>query len=69
MNSRILIIGGYGVFGGKLARALVKSGYTDVIVAGRSLTAAEAFCREAGGTPRALDTGAADLAAQGATCR
>lgn len=64
MNSRILIIGGYGVFGGKLARALVNSGYTDVIVAGRSLTAAEAFCREAGGTPRALDTGAADFAAQ-----
>lgn len=62
MNRRILIIGGYGVFGGRLARALMKCGYTDVVVAGRSLDAAEAFCREAGGTPAALDTQAEDFA-------
>ncbi|KDA00472.1 hypothetical protein HPO_00545 [Hyphomonas polymorpha PS728] len=64
MNRRILIIGGYGVFGGRLARALVRAGYTDVVVAGRNLAAAEAFCREAGGTPAQLDTDTEDFSAQ-----
>lgn len=43
MRSKILIIGGYGVFGGKLARRLAKDARLDVIVAGRSLKTAKAF--------------------------
>jgi NAD(P)-dependent dehydrogenase (short-subunit alcohol dehydrogenase family) len=42
--SRILIIGGYGGFGGRLAQLLAKQG-AEVIVAGRKLAKAEAFCR------------------------
>lgn len=63
MNSHILIIGGYGVFGGRLTRALLKAGYEEVIVAGRRLAEAEAFCAAAkGGKPAEIDTSAPDLA-------
>jgi hypothetical protein len=53
--ARILVLGGYGVFGGRLARRLVAAGGIDVIVAGRSLPKAQAFCTLHGGTPAALD--------------
>lgn len=39
----ILVIGGYGGFGGRLARRLSRAGH-DVLVGGRSLTRAVAFC-------------------------
>jgi len=43
--SRILVLGGYGGFGARLARRLAARGHT-VLVAGRSLTKARAFCAE-----------------------
>lgn len=54
MTKRVLVLGGYGVFGGKLARRLVAAG-VEVIVAGRSLERAQAFCEAHGGRPMQLD--------------
>jgi NAD(P)-dependent dehydrogenase (short-subunit alcohol dehydrogenase family) len=39
----VLVFGGYGGFGGRVARTLAKAGFA-VIVAGRSLARAQAFC-------------------------
>lgn len=53
--SRILVLGGYGGFGARLSRRLAGRGH-DVIVAGRSLAKAEAFCAgQTGMTPLAAD--------------
>ena len=53
--SRILVLGGYGGFGARLSRRLVGRGH-DVIVAGRSLAKAEAFCvAHSGMTPLVAD--------------
>jgi hypothetical protein len=41
---RILILGGYGTFGGRLARLLADEERITLIVAGRSMARAEAFC-------------------------
>ena len=41
---RLLIVGGYGVFGGRLARLLSDEPRLTLIVAGRSLAKAQAFC-------------------------
>lgn len=41
---RVLIVGGYGVFGGRLARLLADEPRLCLIVAGRSLAKAQAFC-------------------------
>lgn len=57
------MLGGYGVFGARVAIGLVADGET-VIVAGRSLAAAQAHCAIHGGTPIALDHTAADFAAR-----
>ncbi|MEM7507234.1 MAG: DUF4166 domain-containing protein [Pseudomonadota bacterium] len=46
----VLILGGYGVFGGRLARLLLEDG-ARVLVAGRSRSRAQNFCRTHGGTP------------------
>ncbi|MCB1511777.1 MAG: DUF4166 domain-containing protein [Hyphomicrobiaceae bacterium] len=54
--SRVLVIGGYGVFGGRLTRRLVREPGLDVLVAGRSLARAKAHCDRFGGTPVELDT-------------
>lgn len=35
-KKRVVVLGGYGVFGGKLAEALLRNEHLDVIVAGRS---------------------------------
>lgn len=43
--SRILVLGGYGGFGARISYRLAGAGY-DVIVAGRSLAKAQAFCRD-----------------------
>ncbi|HHI71620.1 MAG TPA: hypothetical protein ENJ91_11500, partial [Rhodobacteraceae bacterium] len=59
----VLIIGGYGVFGGKLAQALTRDTRLDVVVAGRDLQRAQAFCAQYGGRALVLDTGSANLAA------
>lgn len=53
--SRILILGGYGGFGGRIARRLASAGH-DVLVAGRSLAKAQAFCADKPRlTPIAID--------------
>jgi hypothetical protein len=41
---KVLILGGYGTFGGRLARLLADEPRLTLIVAGRSLPAAQAFC-------------------------
>lgn len=41
---RILIVGGYGVFGGRLATLLADEPRLQLIIAGRSLEQAQAFC-------------------------
>ncbi len=44
MTRRILIVGGYGTFGGRLARLLMDDERLTLLIAGRSLTSAEHFC-------------------------
>jgi len=44
MTLRVLILGGYGTFGGRLARLLADDARLTLIIAGRSLKHAEAFC-------------------------
>ncbi len=51
---KILILGGYGVFGGRLARMLIEDGH-DVVIAGRNLDKARAFSDRYGGRPAYLD--------------
>jgi alkylated DNA nucleotide flippase Atl1 len=41
---KILILGGYGVFGGRLAELLADMSSLEILVCGRSLARAEAFC-------------------------
>ena len=55
MSDRVLIIGGYGVFGLRLARRLAREPGLDIVVAGRSRAKAAAACADWGGTPYALD--------------
>src|SRR5262245_9168071 len=45
---KVLILGGYGVFGGRLARLLVRDG-VEIVIAGRDLAKAKAFAQEHGG--------------------
>lgn len=56
---RILILGGYGIFGGRLARLLADVSELELIIAGRTLAKAEQFCAAYPGpakvTPLALD--------------
>ena len=60
---RVLVIGGYGVFGGRLIRLLADEEDLTLLVAGRSKTKAEAFCRSVTGRatvlPEFLDRDAA----------
>ena len=42
---KILVLGGYGGFGGRVARSLAQAGFA-VVVAGRSAARARAFCAE-----------------------
>ncbi|GHC64398.1 SDR family oxidoreductase [Neogemmobacter tilapiae] len=61
MNKRVLVLGGYGTFGGLLARGLVQQGF-DVLVAGRDLVAAQAHCAAWGGVPIRFDRDRDDIA-------
>jgi saccharopine dehydrogenase-like NADP-dependent oxidoreductase len=62
-NRTIRVIGGYGVFGSRLSRRLALVENLDVIVAGRSLERAEAFCLRNGGRPVMIDLDGEDLEA------
>jgi hypothetical protein len=53
---RVLILGGYGVFGGRLARLLIQDNI-DTTIAGRDYRKACAFTREFGGEPIMIDLG------------
>ncbi len=50
----VLIIGGYGEFGGRLAQLLQRDGMS-VVIAGRDFNKAQQFCSANGGTPLKLD--------------
>lgn len=69
---RVLILGGYGTFGGRLAHLLADEARLDLIIAGRSRAKAEAFCGafegRARAEPLALDRDG-DLAAAFAAVR
>jgi hypothetical protein len=43
---RIMILGGYGTFGGRLAEVLLVYPQIELIIAGRSIEKAQAFCRQ-----------------------
>ena len=65
MNSpafRILVLGGYGVFGSRVVRLLTRDPDLNVIIAGRDLDKARALAREIEGlgAPTTLDTLAVD---------
>ncbi|MGB7262017.1 MAG: DUF4166 domain-containing protein [Albidovulum sp.] len=62
---KLLILGGYGVFGGRLAQLLADVDGLEILIAGRSLAAAEAFCRgwDGAATLRPLQLDRADVAA------
>ncbi len=60
-SMKVLILGGYGVFGGRLARLLLQDG-AEVIVAGRDAEKAAAFAKVYGGLPMCIDI-AKDLCA------
>ena len=51
---KIVILGGYGVLGGRLARLLLRDGHS-VWIAGRNLQKAERFAARFGGHPIQLD--------------
>lgn len=61
-KTRIIVIGGYGVFGARLSRRLARHDDFETIVAGRSLAKAEAHCARFGGRAARIDTDG-DLAA------
>ncbi len=51
--SRVLILGGYGTFGGRLARLVADEAGLVLLIAGRSLPKARAFCDGFRGAARA----------------
>ncbi|NNE87347.1 MAG: DUF4166 domain-containing protein [Silicimonas sp.] len=63
-DKTILIVGGSGVFGSRLAAGLVQDGFTDVVIAGRDLRRAKAKAEPLGARAFALDIHASDLAAR-----
>lgn len=70
---RLLIVGGYGTFGGRIVQLLENEPRLTVIVAGRSLAKAEAWCKSRGAVAAQLMSAAfernGDLAAQLASLR
>src|SRR4051812_28145221 len=50
----ILILGGYGTFGGRLAQLLADEARLTLVIAGRSRAKAEAFCATLGGAAKTI---------------
>lgn len=66
---RVLVLGGYGHFGGRIARTLAADGRFELLVAGRDMARARAFVAASGAVgqlmrPLELDAAAPDLAAR-----
>lgn len=55
---RMLLIGGYGTFGGRLARLLADVAGLEILIAGRNLASARAFCADWRGAARATPVAA-----------
>jgi hypothetical protein len=53
VSPRVLVLGGYGAFGARVAERLAREAGLELIVAGRSLERAELFARRLAGTARA----------------
>jgi Domain of unknown function (DUF4166)/Saccharopine dehydrogenase NADP binding domain len=53
-RTTILVLGGYGTFGGRLAQLLADEARLTLLIAGRSRTKAEAFCATLGGAAKAI---------------
>lgn len=51
---KLLIVGGYGTFGGRIVQLLENEPRLEFIIAGRSLARAEACCKERGTTKARL---------------
>src|SRR5215475_10773394 len=47
--TRVLILGGYGIFGGRLAQLLADEAQLTLLIAGRSYERAKIFCIKLGG--------------------
>lgn len=65
--ARVVVLGGYGVFGSRVVRSLVRHDELEVVVAGRNMRNAEAFCAGLTGRnaiPAAVDCVAADAVAR-----
>ncbi|MEQ8950896.1 MAG: saccharopine dehydrogenase NADP-binding domain-containing protein, partial [Parvibaculum sp.] len=45
---KVLVVGGYGTFGGRLVKLLLDEPRLTLVVAGRSQESASRFCREVG---------------------
>ncbi|MFG1346590.1 DUF4166 domain-containing protein [Xanthobacter autotrophicus DSM 431] len=62
MIDTVLVVGGYGVFGARISMHLAREPQVDVVVAGRDMDSARAFCAQHGGRPFRLDRDDPDLA-------
>lgn len=51
---KLLILGGYGVFGGRLAELISDIDGLEVMICGRSVDKAKAFCAELSGKTRII---------------
>jgi len=72
LSPTALVLGGYGVFGRRVVESLARHPQVSVIVAGRSLRAADALCRSLGSAlvrPLQLDCGSREFAARLAELR
>ena len=64
---RIVVLGGYGLFGERIVRALARDAGLELVVAGRSVTSARRLCEElaAQGAAAAVSAAALDIEADG----
>ncbi|MEP6790714.1 MAG: saccharopine dehydrogenase NADP-binding domain-containing protein [Ramlibacter sp.] len=60
---KTVVLGGYGNFGARIARALADHGGIELVVAGRDLARAEALARELGASALRIDASAPGLGA------